>query len=135
MGTTRLVVKWFISSWATDDLASERKLMGETAYHEQRRAFCDMMRMYFEAGSCTRKWTNINPIDGAPAGLKAFKIRWSRPGHGKSGAYRMLVIVDCAAQEAAVQAAFLRGDEPTKADYDKAAARGMTLTALDEAET
>jgi hypothetical protein len=131
MAKTRLVVKWLISSWAMSDLANDRKAMGETAYHEQRKAFCEMMRMYFETEKCTRRVSNINPIDGAPDGLKAFKLRWSRPGQGKSGGYRMLVVVDCAAQEAALQAAFLRRSDPSKAEYAKAAARGMVLTPLD----
>ncbi len=118
---------WCISARARRDLAREKQTMHLVTYREQRDALRYMLCAYFDSDQCENRALGISPIDGAPDRLKAFKVRWARPGQGKRGGYRMIIVVDCKERHVVVQSIVVRRDGLSDDEAKTAAARGTNL--------
>lgn len=127
MGTTKLSIKWLISRQALKDIEGDFDSMSSETYKENVKGLRQLLLAYFSRTKCDQNFLNISPLGGAPDSLKAFKLRWARPGHGKSGGYRMIIVVDCDHQEVAVQRIFVRKNNPSDAEVSEAVSRGVSI--------
>jgi hypothetical protein len=121
-------VTWLVGYHARAEIQRERKTLHDHDYNDQRDALREYLCAYFNSeDGCLHNTRSISPIDGAPPGLKAFKVRWGRPGQGKSGGYRLVIVADCINHRVAVQSFIARREEPTDAEIEEAASRGVSV--------
>jgi hypothetical protein len=53
------------------------------------------------------------------------KVRWNRPGQGKSGALRLIVLAFCETRHVHIADAALRSDDPSKEEAASAVAHAI----------
>jgi len=127
MAIKRTYIKWGISNEARKGIADDVKTLGPELYRETREGIRQIIRSYIEEDQCLKAVYGLSPIDGAPPGMKAFKMRAPRFGGAKRGGYRMILVMDCAAQHVVVQAIVIRRDGISDEEAKEAAARGLAL--------
>ena len=77
-----------------------------------KRNLAEHMCRYYNATGGTKKVQGVSPLScGGLEGGKGFKVRWSIPGGGKSGGFRLGVVVVCSRLKACVATADLRADD------------------------
>jgi hypothetical protein len=114
-------ITWKLTGQARVDVAEDRAALGEEEYLRDR----DRMRIhlcdYFNGAACVSKAGNISPIGKNSAGGKILKMRWGRPGCGKSGGIRLCIVAFCSERIVVLCRAFLRKDDPDDREFLAAA--------------
>src|ERR1700753_707700 len=114
-------VSWHLSEEAHADLAGDRKAWGEVEYSDGAQAFKEYLCAFFSGtNGCAEKFGTIAPMGATDDGGKILKMRWLRPGMGKSGGYRFALVVYCDLRKVVLCRALLRGDEPAREDVEAA---------------
>ena len=76
---------------------------------------------YFStAHGCHARALGISPLGATDDGYKKLKMRWNSPGCGKSGGLRLAIVADCVFHAVTLVAVFVRKNDPSDADFDKA---------------
>jgi len=116
-------IKWFVSEKAAADLADVRADFGDM-YNASVAALRDLLCAFFSGdGDCTGKHgTAISPVGGVPNGGKLLKVRWLRPGSGRSGGLRLAFAVYCETRRVVLCGGWVRKEEPSDADFAAAGA-------------
>jgi len=78
---------------------------------------------YFSNGECnSAQGKAIRPMGATPKGGKILKVRWAYPGCGKSGGFRLAIVVYCRSHRVIIAETFIRSDDPTAEDFEAAVA-------------
>ena len=113
-------IKWKLTGEARKGAADDRATLGEEEYLADR----DRLRLhlcdYFRSGKCASKGISISPVGKNSDGGKVLKVRWGRPGCGKSGGVRMAIVAYCDEMLVILCRVFLRRDEPSDAEFEDA---------------
>src|SRR5262245_17207553 len=115
------MVAWHLSQEAHEDLARDRRDWGEEAYAQQSSAMKEYLCEYFSSQvDCDVKFGTISRLGANADGGKILKMRWLRPGSGKSGGYRLFLVAYCDVRKVVLSRAEVRVD----VDRDAGAAAG-----------
>jgi hypothetical protein len=87
-------------------------------YLADREALREVLCDYFDDGKCASAAVGISPIGSTAGGGKRLKVRWNRPGMGKRGGLRLILVVYCEQRHVVLAHAFLRKDDPTDAEIN-----------------
>jgi hypothetical protein len=118
----RADIQWSVLPKASGVLARVRgEYPNENAYREDRKALQDFLCAYFSDVGCQRELgKGISPIGATKLGCKLLKVRWNRPGQGKSAGLRMIVVADCDAFTVKIAFAYLRAQDASDAEVAEA---------------
>lgn len=108
-------IRWIVQPRAKPVLDVVRaQFPSEADYLEDKRELQDFLCAYFSDIGCHVKLGDgISPIGGTARGGQVLKVRWNRPGQGKSGALRLIVVGYCDALEVRIAGAYLRARPAT----------------------
>lgn len=115
MPVERTHVTWLVMKKAGALLEGIRKeYPSAQAYEDDRHALQEWLCHYFSTGTCLEKSGTISPMGGVPDGGKVLKVRWTRPGRGKSGALRLILVAYCGKLTVKLACAYVRENDPSK---------------------
>ena len=111
-------VKWFVSEEGATDLAEVRSNFGDR-YKASVLALRETLCAFFSNdGACTSKHgTAISPLGGVDGGGKLLKVRWLRPGSGRSGGLRLAFVAFCESRQVVLCRAWARKDDPGDEEF------------------
>lgn len=115
-------VTWLITEEASRDVEDIRSELGDAAYFDDCKSLRDMLCCYFTSEvDCLRKQgKSIACVGATDDGGKILKVRWLRPGSGKSGGLRLAFVAYCDRRVVVLCRAFLRSDDPDDGDFEAA---------------
>lgn len=111
-------IRWIVLPSARAVLDKVRdEFASNEAYLEDRRALQDYLCEYFSDIGCqTSLGNSVSPVGATGLGGKILKVRWNRPGQGKSGALRLIVVAYCDDLEVRIALANLRAKPASDED-------------------
>lgn len=106
-------ISWIVLKKAAAELdAVRREYASEEDYAADRDALRDVLCHYFSTAECKSQMNNISPIGATKKGAKILKMRWARPGQGKSGGMRLIFAAYCDELRVKLAYAYVRRDAP-----------------------
>ena len=111
MAITPGEITWIVSEDAAGEIADVRDTLGEADYKEDVRALRQLLCDYFSNVGCAAPFgKTISTLGTTSAGGKILKVRWARPGTGKSGGLRLGFVVFCDDRKVVLAKATIRRD-------------------------
>jgi hypothetical protein len=117
------VIKWVLTAAAQHDIRERGLPIKPVEYEIEKRAIQRTLANYFDQTLCESKASQIARVGTTDDGGKVLKMRWARPGQGKSGGFRLIVVAYCEASQVTLCRIFDRKQEPT--DVDVVTASGL----------
>jgi hypothetical protein len=105
-------ITWFVTEDAHAAVSDIRTELGEQEYNQDVRDLRELLCGYFcSVIGCTKKQgRTISPVGVVKHGGKVLKVRWMRPGCGKSGGLRLGFVAFCDQRKVVLVHASLRRD-------------------------
>jgi hypothetical protein len=114
-------VTWFLTRQCRDDIKHVRSILGED-YARNVAKLREMLCDYFsgDTGYSAPMGFSISTLGSACRTDKLLKVRWMRPGSGKSGGLRFAIVAFCDSMKVVLCRAWVRRDDPSSADFETA---------------
>jgi hypothetical protein len=114
-------VTWRLSDECRGDLRDVRAGFGDR-YNAQIAALRESLCAFFSGDSAcmSKHGTQISPVGGTEDGGKLLKVRWLRPGCGRSGGLRLALVAYSDERLVVLCRSWARSEDPDDADFEAA---------------